>query len=175
MKVKDIKQNHNNPRVIKDDKFHKLVHSIKEFPQMMELRPIIINDENIVLGGNMRLAALKELGYKDIPDEWVKKASDLTPEQEKEFIIKDNVGYGTWDYDVLANEWDVDILVNWNVEIPNYNVNFTPNINPDIKYTNITQEEIQKEEERLAKQMSGITKQRECICPNCGTEFSIDG
>jgi ParB-like chromosome segregation protein Spo0J len=97
IKLSDLKKNPNNPRLIKDDKFQKLVKSIENFPKMMELRPIIVNDQNIVLGGNMRLAALKELGYKEIPNEWVKKAKDLTPEQQNEFIVKDNVSFGAWD------------------------------------------------------------------------------
>ena len=91
MKLSKIKNNPHNPRLIKDDKFKKLCNSIKEFPKMMELRPIIIDDSFMVLGGNMRLRACKELGMKEIPEEWVKKASDLTEEEKKQFIIKDNV------------------------------------------------------------------------------------
>jgi len=118
MKLSELKKNPNNPRLIKDEKFKKLVQSLQDFPQMMELRPIIINGGNMVLGGNMRLAALKELNYKDIPDNWVMKASDLTPEQQKEFIIKDNVGFGEWEWDQLANEWDIDQLEEWGLDIP---------------------------------------------------------
>ena len=120
MKLSEIKSNPNNPRLIKDDKFKKLVKSIQDFPKMMELRPIVINEHNIVLGGNMRLAALKELGYKDIPDDWVKNAKDLTQEQQNEFIIKDNVGFGEWDWDILANEWDNEQLEEWGLDIPNF-------------------------------------------------------
>ena len=123
MKITELKKNPNNPRIIKDDKFQKLVKSIQDFPQMMELRPIIINEQNIVLGGNMRLAALKELNYKEIPKEWVKKASDLTPEQQNEFIIKDNVGFGVWDWDIIANEWDSEQLEEWGLEIPVFGTN----------------------------------------------------
>ena len=93
MKLSDIKANPNNPRVIKDDKFEKLKKSITEFPKMMELRPMVINSDNIVLGGNMRLKALKDLGFKDIPDEWVKRAETLTDEEQRRFIIADNVGF----------------------------------------------------------------------------------
>jgi DNA modification methylase len=121
IKISDLKKNPNNPRLIKDDKFQKLVKSIENFPKMMELRPIIINDQNIVLGGNMRLAALKELGYKEIPNEWVKKAKDLTPEQQNEFIVKDNVSFGAWDWDILANEWDSEQLVDWGLDLPDFN------------------------------------------------------
>lgn len=120
MKLSELKKNPNNPRLIKDEKFKKLVQSLQDFPQMMELRPIIINGDNMVLGGNMRLAALKELNYKEIPDNWVMKASDLTPEQQREFIIKDNVSFGAHDWDILANEWDSDQLEDWGLDIPNF-------------------------------------------------------
>lgn len=114
VKVGDIKPNHNNPRIIKDDKFYKLVQSIKDFPKMLEIRPIVVNDDMVVLGGNMRLKACKEAGLKEIP---VIKASDLTDEQQKEFIIKDNVGYGEWDWDIIANEWDAEQLTAWGMDI----------------------------------------------------------
>ena len=116
-KLTDIKSNPNNPRIIKDDKFKKLVASIKEFPQMLSLRPIVVNDDMIVLGGNMRLKACKEAGLKEVP---VIKASDLNEDQQKAFIIKDNVGYGEWDWDMLANEWDAEELVEWGLDIPNF-------------------------------------------------------
>lgn len=119
MKLTDIKPNPNNPRVIKDDKFDKLVKSIKDFPKMMELRPMVINSDNIVLGGNMRLKALKELGYKEVPNEWVKRAEDLTEDEQRQFIIKDNVGFGEHDWEVLTTEWDVDELSEWGLDIPN--------------------------------------------------------
>ena len=118
MDIKDIRPNPKNPRIIKDDKFRKLVKSIEEFPQMMELRPIIIDEKNIIQGGNMRYKALVELGYKEIPDNWVKKGSDLTPEQWREFVIKDNVGFGEWDYELLANDFNSDDLVNWGLDLP---------------------------------------------------------
>ena len=121
MKLSDIKANPNNPRVIKDDKFKKLVKSISEFPKMMELRPMVINSDNIVLGGNMRLRALKELKYKDIPDEWVKRAEDLTEEEQRRFIIADNVGFGEHDWEVLKTEWDVEgELIEWGLDIPEW-------------------------------------------------------
>jgi len=115
--IKDIKSNPNNPRIIKDDKFKKLVQSIIDFPRMLEIRPIVVNDEMVVLGGNMRLKACKEAGLKEIP---VIKASDLTPEQQREFIIKDNVGFGEWDWAMLANEWDSDELQDWGLTLPNF-------------------------------------------------------
>jgi DNA modification methylase len=117
MNINEIKPNPNNPRIIKDDKFKKLVKSIQDFPQMLELRPIVIDENNIVLGGNMRLKACIEAGLTDVP---VKQAKELTEEQKKEFIVKDNVGYGEWDWDDLANNWDEQLLTEWGLDIPNF-------------------------------------------------------
>jgi ParB-like chromosome segregation protein Spo0J len=119
MKITDIKPNPENPRIIKDHKFKQLVESIKSFPQMLELRPIVIDENNIVLGGNMRLKACTEAGLTDVP---VIYAKDLTEEQKKEFIIKDNLGYGEWDWEDLANIWDADLLTEWGLDIPNFDV-----------------------------------------------------
>ena len=115
--INTVKANPNNPRIIKDDKFAKLVKSINEFPQMLNLRPIVVNDDMVVLGGNMRLKACKEAGLKEIP---IIKASELTEQQQKEFIVKDNVGYGEWDWDDLANNWDADQLQDWGLDIPGF-------------------------------------------------------
>lgn len=120
IKITKIKSNPNNPRIIKDDKFKKLCKSISELPKMMELRPIVVDENFIVQGGNMRLKALTELGYKEIPDEWVKQAKDFSEDELKEFIIKDNVGFGEWDWDDLANNWDVEKLEDWGLNIPNF-------------------------------------------------------
>jgi DNA modification methylase len=115
--IKDIKPNPNNPRLVKDDKFKKLVQSIKDFPQMLDIRPIVVNKDMIVLGGNMRLKACKEAGLTEIP---IIKAEDLTEEQQREFIIKDNVGYGEWDWELIANEWDTQKLNDWGLDIPDF-------------------------------------------------------
>lgn len=112
--INEVKSNPNNPRIIKDDKFKKLVASIKELPQMLQLRPIVVNEDMIVLGGNMRLKACKEAGLKEIP---IIKASELNEEQQRAFIIKDNVGFGEWDWDALANEWDAELLVEWGLDV----------------------------------------------------------
>jgi DNA modification methylase len=117
LKIDEVKLNPNNPRTIKDEKFYKLVKSIQEFPKMLELRPIVVNDDMIVLGGNMRLKACKEAGLKEIP---VIKASDLTDEQQKQFIIKDNVGFGDWDWEALKMEWNLDELNDWGLDIPEF-------------------------------------------------------
>jgi DNA modification methylase len=117
--IKSVKTNPNNPRLIKDDKFLKLVKSIKEFPEMLNLRPIVVNDDMVVLGGNMRLKACKEAGLKEVP---VIKASSLTEDQQKEFIIKDNVGFGEWDWEMIANEWDQSQVTEWGLDIPDFKV-----------------------------------------------------
>jgi len=118
MKLADIKLNPNNPRYIKDEKFEKLKKSIEEFPKMMTLRPLVVNNDNIVLGGNMRLKALTELGYKEIPDEWVKNANELTTEEQRRFIIADNIGFGEHDWEMLQTEWDVNELAEWGLDMP---------------------------------------------------------
>jgi site-specific DNA-methyltransferase (adenine-specific) len=120
MKLKDIKTNPNNPRVLRDDKFQKLKQSIAEFPKMLSLRPMVIDENNMVLGGNMRLRALQELGFNDIDDAWVKRSSDLTEEEKKRFIIADNVAFGEWDWDTLANDWEVVDLEAWGLDIPQF-------------------------------------------------------
>ena len=120
MKLKDIKPNPNNPRVLRDEKFQKLKQSITEFPKMLSLRPMVIDENNVVLGGNMRLRALQELGFTDIDEAWVKRSSDLTEEEKKRFIIADNVAFGEWDWDTLANNWEVVDLEAWGLEIPNF-------------------------------------------------------
>ena len=118
MKLSELKVNPENPRLIKDDKFEKLCRSIKDFPEMMELRPIVIDEENMILGGNMRFKALKELKYKDIPDNWVKRADELTEAKKREFVAKDNVGFGEWDWEVLSG-WDENIE-EWGLDIPDF-------------------------------------------------------
>jgi DNA modification methylase len=116
VKISDIKSNPNNPRIIKDDKFKKLVESIKGFPEMANVRPIVVNTDMIVLGGNMRLKAMKEAGWKDAPIQIV----DWDEQKQKEFIVKDNVGFGEWDWDDLANNWEAEELTDWGLDIPNF-------------------------------------------------------
>ena len=118
IKLSTLKPNPKNPRLIKDDKFMKLVKSLETFPQMMELRPIIVDENNVIQGGNMRFKALQHLGFKEIPESYVKQGKDLTEEQWREFVIKDNVGFGEWDFEQLANEWDTEQLSDWGLDFP---------------------------------------------------------
>ena len=119
VKISEIKNNTNNPRIIKDDKFKKLVKSIKEFPEMLEKRPIVVDETMMVLGGNMRLKACLEAGLKEV---WIDVAEGWTEDQKQEFIVKDNVGFGEWDWDTLANEWDIEMLEDWGLDIPDFAV-----------------------------------------------------
>jgi len=115
VKLSEVKLNPNNPRLIKDEKFEKLVKSIKEFPQMLEIRPIVVNTDMVILGGNMRFKACKEAGLKEVP---IIVADNLTEEQQREFLIKDNTSGGEWDFEMLSNEWDVEQLEDWGLDVP---------------------------------------------------------
>jgi len=114
LKINELKPNTNNPRIIKDIKFKKLVQSIKDFPEMLELRPIVVDEDMTILGGNMRYKACVEAGLKEV---YVKIAKGLTEEQKQEFIIKDNVGFGDWEWNLLANEWDSVQLIDWGLDV----------------------------------------------------------
>lgn len=117
VKISQVKTNPNNPRIIKDDKFKKLVKSIQEFPEMLKIRPIVVNSDMVVLGGNMRLKACKEAGLKEIE---IIVADELTEEQQREFIIKDNVGFGDWDWEQLQNDWVAEELEDWGLDVPDF-------------------------------------------------------
>jgi DNA modification methylase len=116
--IGELKPNPNNPRIIKDDKFKKLVQSIKDLPEMAEVRPVVVNTDMVVLGGNMRLKAMREAGWKEVPIEVV----DWDEDKQRQFIIKDNVSGGEWDWEMLANEWDADELQEWGLDLPDMQV-----------------------------------------------------
>lgn len=118
VQINKIKKNPKNPRLIRDSKFEKLVKSIQEFPQMLEIRPIVVNTDMVILGGNMRFEAAKKAGLKEVS---IIIADQLTADQQAEFIIKDNVGFGDWDWDMLANEWNEELLNDWGLDLPNWN------------------------------------------------------
>lgn len=142
--ISEIKSNPNNPRLIKDHKFEKLVKSIKDFPEMLNLRPIVVNSDMVVLGGNMRLKACKEAGLKEVH---IIKAEDLTEEQQKEFIIKDNVGFGEWDWDMIANEWDAEQIHEWGLDVPTFD--------PDVDYSILDDEDL---DNQLDDMTNGVKK-----------------
>jgi hypothetical protein len=126
MKLSNLKANPNNPRIIKDDKFTKLVKSIQDFPEMMEKRPIVVvtdvDGKMYPLGGNMRLKALQELNYKEIPENWITKADEWAEEKRREFVIKDNVGFGEWNWEELQADWDVEQLGEWGLDVPGFDL-----------------------------------------------------
>lgn len=148
MKITDIKLNPNNPRKISTEKMDQLKKSIKDFEKMLRLRPIIIDENNMVLGGNMRTVALQELGYDEIPEDWVKKETGLTEDEKREFIIKDNIPFGENDWEALA-EWDQGELESWGMDILSFEPEF--------------------EDKELDGEMKAKDK---VICPNCGLEFT---
>jgi ParB-like chromosome segregation protein Spo0J len=152
--IKEVIPNKSNPRIIKDSKFKKLVKSIKDFPQMLELRPIVVDENNIILGGNMRFKACIEAGLKEV---FIIKANDLTEEQKHEFIVKDNVGFGEWDWDILANEWDTEKLEDWGLNIPIFIED------EDIDFDNINS----NEDRNSDKQNKVVT------CPKCLHKFDV--
>ena len=147
MKLKDIKPNPHNPRVLRDDKFAKLKQSISEFPKMLSLRPMVIDENNMILGGNMRLRALQDLGYTEIDDAWVKRSSDLTEEEKQRFIIADNIAFGEWDWDTLANDWDAEQLSDWGLEVWKQET--------DVDYSILDEEDVS---EQLSDMTDGVKK-----------------
>jgi len=153
VKIAEVKANPNNPRQIKDDKFAKLVQSVKDFPEMLDIRPIVVNADMVVLGGNMRFKACKEAGLKEVP---IIVAENLTDEQQKEFIIKDNVSGGEWDWDMLANEWEVEQLEEWGLEVP---------LGQQI-------DELEEGEEILLEQAIQLKPKREYVVIMCNEENS---
>jgi hypothetical protein len=134
VKITEVISNPNNPRLIKDDKFKKLVKSIQDFPDMLNVRPIVVNKDMVVLGGNMRLKAIKEAGIKEINVDIV----DWNEQQQKEFIVKDNVGYGEWDWNDLANNWDSEELTDWGLDIPNFNTEGFGDKNKELSLDDVT-------------------------------------
>lgn len=143
VKLSEIKLNPNNPRIIKDDKFKKLVQSIKDFPEMLNIRPIVVNQDMIILGGNMRFKACKEAGLKEVP---IIK-TNLTEDKQREFLIKDNTSGGEWDWEVLANEWNVEELESWGLEVPSFA--------PEIDYDILNDEDVS---EQLEDMTNGVKK-----------------
>tara|TARA_R110002050_G_scaffold114080_1_gene229345 strand:- start:1820 stop:2398 length:579 start_codon:yes stop_codon:yes gene_type:complete len=146
LSINKIKPNAVNPRYIKDHKFKKLVKSIKNFPEMLEKRPIIVDENLIVLGGNMRLKASIEAGLKEV---WIDIAEGWSEDQKKEFIIKDNVGFGEWDWDLLANEWNKFEIQDWGLSLPIFQDNLSNNdeykgMNPDLELESFMNAEIKR-------------------------------
>lgn len=152
IKISSLKSNPRNPRFIKDARFKKLVESLRKFPQMMELSPIVVDETNMLYRGHMRVEALRELGYKEIPETWVKMATDFTTAQLQEFMIKDNDHAGQWDWEALANEWEQSQLLEWGFEP--WNFGQIELSQPDTVEQNL--EELEKIREQRKKGNEGI-------------------
>lgn len=155
VQLKELRTNDRNPRIIKSEQFAKLVKSIKEFPEMLKLRPLVVTDSGDVIGGNMRYRALESLGYEEIPDDWVMYVSDFTEEQRKRFIISDNIIMGEWDFDIVFSDWDIEELKDWGFDISLFDL-------PDTMLSDNGGEE--------SKEETGTLKKYKC--PKCGFEFS---
>lgn len=147
--INKIKSNPNNPRLIKDDKFKKLVTSIQEFPEMLDTREIVVNKDHVILGGNMRFKAAKEAGLKELPV----KIVDWSEDKQREFIAKDNANFGQWDWDLLGNEYDIDELSDWGIDA----------INKDFGDIDSFFED--------SEEKGGEEKPKQTTCPECGHEF----
>jgi hypothetical protein len=156
VKISLVKSNPNNPRIIKDDNFKKLVNSIKEFPKMLEIRPIVVDSDMVVLGGNMRLKACTDAGLKEVP---IIIADQLTEEQKKEFIIKDNVGFGDWDWDMLANEWNSEELEDWGLDLPGFDID-ADDLGTDFSLPDGDKEPFQQMTFTLADEQAEFIKQK---------------
>ena len=146
VKISEPKPNEHNPRYINKANFKKLVNSLKEFPKMLEVRPLVVDENMVVLGGNMRLKALTEAGFKEV---LVHQVLDWTDDEKNQFIIKDNSSFGSWDWEILANEWNMQKIVDWGVDLPKEM--FAEDEDP---IQQNTQDEIPKE-----------------ICPTCGSKM----
>lgn len=161
-----VKPNPENPRVIKDSKYQKLLQSLKDFPEMAGVRPLVLNKEHVVLGGNQRLKAMQEAGWTHVPVIIV----DWSEEKQREFIVKDNANFGEWDWEELSNFAAVDLLSDWGVDLPA--VNFEPNVNPNFDTRPVTEEDMEQTSESMGVQAT-IAKTVDVICPDCGHEFQI--
>lgn len=166
IKITEVFPNDENPRFISEAKFLQMVKSLKDFPEMASVRPLIINENNLVLGGNMRLKAMQEAGWKEVP--CIKVA--WSEEKQREFILKDNVSYGEWDWQILSSSWEKEILEEFGLDFPasDYNPNLTPTFND----SEVTAEDIEKQKNKMGMG-DAIASKIDVICPECGHEFHI--
>jgi len=167
--IKDIKENQKNPRIIRDKKFSDLVKSIKDFPEMLEAREIVVNTDMVILGGNMRHKACIEAGIEKVPV----KIVDWTQEKQDEFVIKDNVSGGEWDWDELANDWDNELLEDWGVT--GVHGDFKPKFNPDSTFSTTSEDDMGKAPAKMQKDFDGNGNAKTTVlCPFCDEEFMVN-
>lgn len=163
-------ENDNNPRYITEQKFQNLVKSIQDFPEMLETRPIVVDETGLILGGNMRYKAAVEAGLVEIP---VAVVMGWTQEQKDKFIIKDNVSAGAWDWDILANVWDNQVLAEWGMDVWQPE-KYTPAYEPTATGSYTNESDIQSARDRLDLIGKSERQLKECMCPKCGHEFFIN-
>lgn len=153
IKLSSIKLNPDNPRKISRKKLDQLVQSISEFTAMLYLRPIVVDENNMILGGNQRYLALKALKYKDVPEDWIKKADNLTEEEKKRFVIADNVNFGEWDIELLQMQFDTEALENWGIDTIDFEIE--------------TNAENEPKQPKIKQDSAFIT------CPHCGEQIEV--
>lgn len=171
IELKKIKNNPSNPRTITQAKFEELVESIRNFPEMLEARPIVLNPDYVVIGGNQRLRACRELGWKEVPcyvASWEEAKND-------EFILKDNLHAGYWDMDIIANEFDTTQVQEWGLHVME-RIHYEPNILPDMTETILSEEDMEKARQKLTQSLKkgGEAILHNAMCPECGHEFSVE-
>jgi ParB-like chromosome segregation protein Spo0J len=147
--IKLIKENPRNPRKINEDMFEKLVNSIREFPEMLDARPLIVDRDYVVIGGNMRLKALEKVGIKEVPVTIV----DWTEEQKRQFVVKDNLSYGVWDYEMLGADYGINELQEWGLDLKNFGI----------------EEDFDDKNKEI--DVDGVEGTLEHECPKCGFKF----
>jgi len=166
--VREIQPNPKNPRIVRDHRYKQLLTSLRQFPEMLALRPIVVNAEKIVLAGNARLKAARELGFETIPV----IVAHLTPEQEQEFVIKDNVHAGDFLWTSFFenhDEWDVHLLGEWGLDVP-----FMPTVNPTTAHREVTEEQVTATKARLDAKFGEARGLQEVTCCHCGEVFYLD-
>lgn len=171
VKIDKLKPSEKNPRIISDSEMQKLVKSITDFPEMLNIRPIVVTPDMTIIGGNQRYKACLIAGIKELS---VIVAENLTPEQLDEFLIKDNVSAGDWDYNILLENWKTQPLNDWGMEVDfPEEPSFEPILQPNTNYSEVTREEINRKATELAKEMVKTHVMKEVMCPDCGCEFNI--
>jgi hypothetical protein len=166
VQLKDLKPNPNNPRIIRDEKFKKLVKSLTHFPEMLFARPIVVNSEMVIIGGNMRYKAAVEAKLNPVPV----FIADWDEQGQKEFTIKDNSSAGEWDWEVLANSWENDDLKEWGV-LPDFA--YTPEFNPGTQMGDVTEDDIANRQRQIEEGLNAGNSYKQVCCPECGHEFNI--
>lgn len=166
LKIEEVKPNPSNPRFISEVKFNQLVKSLQDFPEMAKARPLIINQDNVVIGGNMRLKAMQEAGWITVPTIKV----DWSEEKQREFVIKDNNNFGEWDWEILKSDFGAEELKEFGLDLPAETYN--PNLSPSFDTDSVTAEDIEKAKGNMSVG-NGIAEMLDVICPDCGHEFQI--